>query len=97
LVPVGGHNLLEPAAWQKPVLTGPHLHNFTAISQLLDEAGGLSVVNDAGALATTLLALFDDAARCRAQGEAAAAVVEANRGALEKGLTLIGEQLTVNS
>ncbi|MCG8440141.1 MAG: lipid IV(A) 3-deoxy-D-manno-octulosonic acid transferase, partial [Pseudomonadales bacterium] len=57
LVPVGGHNLLEPAAWQKPVLTGPHLHNFTAISQLLDEAGGLSVVNDAGALATTLLAL----------------------------------------
>ncbi len=97
LVPVGGHNLLEPAAWQKPVLTGPHLHNFTAISQLLDEAGGLSVVNDAGALAMTLLALLDDAARCRAQGEAAAAVVEANRGALEKGLTLIGEQLTVNS
>ena len=32
LVPVGGHNLLEPAAWEKPVLTGPHLHNFTAIA-----------------------------------------------------------------
>lgn len=97
LVPVGGHNLLEPAAWEKPVLTGPHLHNFTAISQLLDDAGGLSVVNNERELATTLLALFDDAERCRRQGQAAAAVVEANRGALEKGLGLISEQLTVNS
>ncbi len=97
LVPVGGHNLLEPAAWEKPVLTGPHLHNFTAISQLLDDAGGLSVVNNADELAATLLALFGDAGRCRQQGQAAAAVVEANRGALEKGLLLISEQLTVNS
>lgn len=97
LVPVGGHNLLEPAAWEKPVLTGPHLHNFTAISQLLDDAGGLSVVNNSAELATTLLALFGDAERCRQQGRAAAAVVEANRGALERGLGLISEQLTVNS
>ncbi len=97
LVPVGGHNLLEPAAWEKPVLTGPHLHNFTAISQLLDDAGGLSVVNNADELATTLLALFDDAERCRQQGQAAAAVVAANRGALERGLLFISEQLTVNS
>lgn len=97
LMPVGGHNLLEPAAWEKPVLTGPHLHNFTAISQLLDGAGGLSVVQNETDLAATLLALFDDADCCRQQGQAAAGVVEANRGALEKGLQLISEQLTVNS
>ena len=94
LVPVGGHNLLEPAAWEKPVLTGPHLHNFAAISQLLDEAGGMSVVNGEDELASRLLALFGDNATCLQQGRAAAAVVDANRGALEKGLTLIAGQLT---
>ncbi|WP_372653117.1 lipid IV(A) 3-deoxy-D-manno-octulosonic acid transferase [Alcanivorax borkumensis] len=93
LVPVGGHNLLEPAAWQKPVLTGPHLHNFTAIGQLLDDAGGLSVVEDAQSLGATLLALLDDPAQCARQGKAAAGVVEANRGALEKGLRLVAMEL----
>ncbi|MQX51754.1 lipid IV(A) 3-deoxy-D-manno-octulosonic acid transferase [Alcanivorax sediminis] len=97
LVPVGGHNLLEPAAWEKPVLTGPHLHNFTAISQLLHDAGGLSVVSNESELAGTLLTLLADDATCRQQGRAAAAVVEANRGALDKGLQLISEQLTVKS
>ncbi|KZZ26866.1 3-deoxy-D-manno-octulosonic acid transferase, partial [Alcanivorax sp. HI0083] len=57
LVPVGGHNLLEPAGWGKPVLTGPHLHNFTAISNLLDDAGALTLVDNADALAIALQAL----------------------------------------
>ena len=97
LVPVGGHNLLEPAGWGKPVLTGPHLHNFTAISNLLDDAGALTLVDNADALAIALQGLFRHPERCQSQGQAAAAVVEANRGALEKGLQLISEQLTVNS
>ncbi|WP_290537340.1 lipid IV(A) 3-deoxy-D-manno-octulosonic acid transferase [Alcanivorax sp.] len=97
LVPVGGHNLLEPAGWGKPVLTGPHLHNFTAISNLLDDAGALTLVDNADALAIALQSLFRHPERCQSQGQAAAAVVDANRGALEKGLRLISEQLTVNS
>ncbi len=96
LVPVGGHNLLEPAAWGKPVLTGPHLHNFTAISTLLEEAGGLTLVDDADALAMALQSLFRHPDRRDSQGQAAAAVVEANRGALEKGLELV-RQLIVNN
>ncbi len=95
LVPVGGHNLLEPAAWEKPVLTGPHLHNFTAIAQLLDEAGGLSVVDSGEALGDKLQALMSDPDQCVRQGQAAAAVVEANRGALEKGLELIAMEMNV--
>ncbi|WP_290519458.1 lipid IV(A) 3-deoxy-D-manno-octulosonic acid transferase [Alcanivorax sp.] len=95
LVPVGGHNLLEPAAWEKPVLTGPHLHNFTAIAQLLDDAGGLSVVDSGEALADKLQALMSDPGQCARQGQAAAAVVEANRGALEKGLELIAMEMNV--
>ena len=97
LVPVGGHNLLEPAGWGKPVLTGPHLHNFTAISNLLDDAGALTLVDNADALAIALQGLFRHPERRQSQGQAAAAVVDANRGALEKGLQLISEQLTVNS
>ena len=88
LVPVGGHNLLEPAAWGLPVLTGPHLHNFTAIAALLDEAGALTVVPDEEQLATALAALYDDAGECRRRGEAAAGVVAANRGALQRGLNI---------
>ena len=95
LVPVGGHNLLEPAAWEKPVLTGPHLHNFSAIAQLLDEAGGLSVVDSGEALGDKLQALMSDPDQCTRQGQAAAAVVEANRGALEKGLELIAMEMNV--
>jgi len=91
LVPVGGHNLLEPAGWGKPVLTGPHLHNFTAISNLLDEAGALTLVDNADALAIALQGLFRHPERCQSQGQAAAAVVDANRGALEKGLGLVGK------
>lgn len=95
LVPVGGHNLLEPAAWEKPVLTGPHLHNFTAIAQLLDDAGGLSVVDSGEALGDKLQVLMSDSDQCVRQGQAAAAVVEANRGALEKGLELIAMEMNV--
>ena len=95
LVRVGGHNLLEPAAWEKPVLTGPHLHNFTAIAQLLDDAGGLSVVDSGEALADKLQVLMSDPDQCARQGQAAAAVVEANRGALEKGLELIAMEMNV--
>ena len=96
LVPVGGHNLLEPAAWGKPVVTGPHLHNFAAISELLDKADALTLVDNADALAITLQGLFRHPDRRQSQGQAAAAVVEANRGALEKGLGLV-RQLIVNN
>ena len=88
LVPVGGHNLLEPAAWGVPVLTGPRLHNFTAIADLLDRAGALSRVTDEDVLASRVGALLDDAGERRRLGEAAAAVVAANRGALQRGVTI---------
>lgn len=50
----GGHNLLEPAAVQIPIFSGPHLHNFVEISQLLVKAKVLSVVNDKEELKTQL-------------------------------------------
>lgn len=89
LVPVGGHNFLEPACWGLPLLSGPHLHNFAVISQLLREADALTVVPDEHALAAALRELLDDRARMRGRGEAAAAVVAAHRGALQRVLSLV--------
>jgi 3-deoxy-D-manno-octulosonic-acid transferase len=82
LVPVGGHNLLEPAAAGRPILTGPATFNAPAVAQLLAAAGALEVVAGAAGLAARLAALLGDpAARARA-GAAGRAVIEANRGAL---------------
>lgn len=89
LVPVGGHNLIEPAAWAKPVLAGPHLVNFAEVAAGLQAAGGLRLCADGAALADALVELFDQPERRAAMGEAAHAVAEANRGALARVLALI--------
>ena len=84
LVPVGGHNPLEPAAFGIPVLFGLHTHNFVAMSEGLVEAGGGRQVADGRELAATLRAfLRDEAMRARA-GAKASAFVEKNQGATER-------------
>ncbi|SDL58960.1 3-deoxy-D-manno-octulosonic-acid transferase [Franzmannia pantelleriensis] len=82
LVPVGGHNLLEPAAMGTPVLSGEQLANFQDVAAVLDDADALVRVADAAGLASTLAALFDDEAERLRLGEAGQRVVAANRGAL---------------
>ncbi|HSY08371.1 MAG TPA: lipid IV(A) 3-deoxy-D-manno-octulosonic acid transferase [Steroidobacteraceae bacterium] len=89
LVPVGGHNLLEPAALGLPILAGPHSFNSTDIAQLLIARGALEVVRDAAGLAERLAALLSDPAERARRGELARASIEDNRGALEKLLRLI--------
>ena len=93
LVPVGGHNLIEPAAWGVPVLTGPHLFNFLEVAQLLETAGGMKVCENAEALAGAVVALLNDSDQLQCMSEAARAVAEANRGALSKLTSLIERQL----
>ncbi|WP_416138667.1 lipid IV(A) 3-deoxy-D-manno-octulosonic acid transferase [Halomonas sp. HK25] len=86
LVPIGGHNLLEPAALGVPVLTGPELANFEEVAEVLREAGALVEVADEARLAAALAELFADPAERRRLGVAGRAVVVANRGALERTL-----------
>lgn len=89
LVPVGGHNPLEPAALGLPVLMGPEVTNFQQVDAWLGEAGGRQRVVDGASLGEALKVLFsDDAARQRA-GAAAQAVVSAHRGAAERTLAMI--------
>ncbi|MBF8223561.1 lipid IV(A) 3-deoxy-D-manno-octulosonic acid transferase [Halomonas sp. 328] len=86
LVPVGGHNLLEPAALGVPVLTGPALANFEEVAEALREAEALVEVADGMALAEALEALFADEPARQRLGEAGRQVVAANRGALARTL-----------
>lgn len=89
LVPVGGHNVLEPAALGLPVITGPYLDNVRDIAARLRNAGGLTVVKDTAALGKALLWLAGDQATRRRIGQAAQQTVEANRGTLARILTLV--------
>ena len=93
LVDVGGHNLIEPAAWGVPVLSGPHLFNFTEVSRLLDEAGGLAICATATELAEQVASLLADADLHQRMSTAALAVTEANRGALDRLTALLETQI----
>lgn len=90
LVPNGGHNLLEPAALGKPVLSGPHLFNFLEIAAQLREVGALREVADAPSLAVAVAALWDEPASAERMAEAGLGVMKANQGALERLLEGLG-------
>lgn len=91
LVPVGGHNVLEPAACGVPVLFGPHTHHVALPAEALERAGGAVRVADAAALGQAWADLISDPGRRKATANAAAGVVEANRGALDRTAALILE------
>ncbi|MBD9501502.1 lipid IV(A) 3-deoxy-D-manno-octulosonic acid transferase [Pseudomonas sp. BGr12] len=90
LVPNGGHNLLEPAALGKPVLSGPHLFNFLEIAAQLREVGALREVADAPSLAVAVAALWDEPASAERMADAGLGVMRANQGALERLLDGLG-------
>jgi 3-deoxy-D-manno-octulosonic-acid transferase len=89
LVPIGGHNLLEPAALGKPVITGPYTSSAAAVARLLVEAGAAEVVVDGDALAACVGRLLADPAARRSAGDRGLAAVSANRGALTRFLALL--------
>ena len=86
---VGGHNLLEPAAFGLPVLTGPHLFQTRDTARLLSEAGALFRVHDARELAGRLARLLDSEDALRSAGEAARGCLAAGEDVLEETLGLI--------
>ncbi|MCC5794589.1 MAG: lipid IV(A) 3-deoxy-D-manno-octulosonic acid transferase [Chromatiales bacterium] len=89
LVPVGGHNLLEPVALGVPALTGPHTFNSAEIAAQLTQAGAVEVVADADSLADRIAALLDDASLRDARAAAGQRVLGENRGSLDRLLELI--------
>jgi len=89
LVPVGGHNVLEPAAYKKPVLFGPHMDNFSAIAKTLIENHGAIQVQDGTELGIQAARLFNDAQLLEEMGANAFQAVAANTGALQKSMDVI--------
>jgi len=89
LVPIGGHNLLEPATFGLPVLFGPHTDNFVLMSQLLIETGGGRRVKDEEDLFETIKELLSDPERSKRMGGKAREFVAMNRGALGRVMDLL--------
>jgi len=86
---VGGHNLLEPAVLQRPILVGPHNFNAPDIAQLMIDSGAARQVNSADELAAAVVELSANPAARADMGAKANAIVAANRGALSRVLELI--------
>jgi 3-deoxy-D-manno-octulosonic-acid transferase len=86
LVPVGGHNPIEPAKLGAAILHGPHVHSARDIYGTLDAARGALRVDDAHALASALCDLLEDPALTRETARAASDCVRALGGAVERTL-----------
>jgi len=90
LVPgIGGHNLLEPAFFGRPVFCGALLSAYLSMAELLEAAGGGCRVAGEAELLETLTRIFSDKALRIEMGAAAKSVVEANRGAATKTVEII--------
>jgi 3-deoxy-D-manno-octulosonic-acid transferase len=89
LVPVGGHNLLEPAALGLPVVTGPHLFNTQDIADKFTAIGALIRVDSAAELAGAVGTLLQEREEAMRLGRLGKELVAANRGALERLMKLI--------
>jgi 3-deoxy-D-manno-octulosonic-acid transferase len=93
LVPVGGHNLLEPAVWSRPVLFGPYTDHCAEVAALLQEAGGGYRVSGPEEIVGHVDGWLTDQTACETVGRAAHQVVLDNQGALERSLEWIEQCL----
>jgi len=93
LVPIGGHNVLEPAALSRPVLVGPHTFNFDDITQTMVSQGGAMRVASGELLGAAVLHLLRDRAALGQMGERAHAVFDSEQGAVGRVMTLIDHAL----
>lgn len=89
LVPIGGHNLLEPAALGLPVISGPHVYNAQDIADMFIELGACHIVNDAAELANAVDEMLQDPDDAAKRGNKGLEIVQRNRGALKRLLKLL--------
>ena len=89
LAEIGGHNVLEPATLGIPVLVGPHTFNFAEVTKLLLDKHGAHRVHDAQELGDAFIKLHKDDHLREQMGRNGLALVEENRGALERTVKLV--------
>lgn len=93
LVDQGGHNILEPAVFGKPIVFGPHMQNFAEIAQAFVDNHAAIQIASSRELEHVLMDVLHDPVRRARLGAAARALVEANRGARAKTMTAIARLL----
>ena len=93
LVAWGGHNIIEAAHFGKPILVGPHMHNFRDVARTFLQGGAALQVRDSGELARRLSELLGNAAARRGLGRNARRILRDNRGAVGRTARIVGEYL----
>jgi 3-deoxy-D-manno-octulosonic-acid transferase len=88
LVDAGGHNVLEPARFQKPVLFGPHMSNFERIAGEMKQRGGAIEVHGAADMADVLIDLLTDSEARLRMGKLASQFAGAHHEAFTRNLVL---------
>ena len=96
LVPVGGHNVLEPAALSLPILVGPHVFNSPDIANAMQAKHALTQVSSSQELSDAVIKLFNSPNQRADMGKAASRVVAEGRGALTAILELLREQAEID-
>jgi 3-deoxy-D-manno-octulosonic-acid transferase len=88
LLQFGGHNILEPAYWGNPIIFGPHMENFPIAAEFLKKSAAFQV-KDAKEIAKVVSDLIQKPETARLMGENARAILDENKGAVEKALKLV--------
>ncbi len=84
LIASGGHNPLEAARFEKPVLFGPHMDDFLEPAELLTRSGAAFIIENESDLAEQIIQLFQHEQKAKEMGRAGARVYLANQGALDR-------------
>jgi 3-deoxy-D-manno-octulosonic-acid transferase len=89
LVPTGGHNILEPARYRKPIVFGPHMENFREMARLFLAAGAAIRLHKPSELAATIAALLSNPRQASDLGTNAFKIVQQNSGATDRVLQVL--------
>lgn len=94
LVNIGGHNIIEPAIFQKPVIFGPYMQNFRDICEEFLKEGGGVLVDDKNII-DKIAQLIENSDLRKKIGKRAKMIVEKNTGSLDKTINFIMEKINV--
>lgn len=93
LVPIGGHNILEPAFFEKPIVVGPYMHNSKAITELFLSGNALVQLKDTSELKSKIAELISNRDKLIALGKAAKSVLASKQGATILNLGIIEKNI----
>ncbi len=93
LVPSGGHNILEPAAFGKIPVFGPSMENFSEIAQRFTAAGAAVQVESPEDAGVAWIEFLRNPERAQRMGDTARNLVESSRGATDRAIAEIARHL----